>query len=250
MSYSTEVLSDNPSLYWKLNESSGTLADDSSSNNRDGTLSATGITYSQSGAVLGSTALLFDGSAGALQTAASFDLSAAPACTVEFWLMVTAWNDTDDLAAEFSVNYNSNSGAFIIDPCSAGTAFGIAMHCASGTNSADYTRPTTGVFHHYAFIFRPNINVGALTGYLDGNPWTPLSTVTTGTTDATFGNYVMYFMCRAASSLFLNGTLDEVAVYPTELSAGRVAAHYAAAQQADAPQVLSMQSHVFGHNMW
>ncbi len=36
-SYGTEVLADSPVLFWKLNEPSGTNADDSTANNRDGT---------------------------------------------------------------------------------------------------------------------------------------------------------------------------------------------------------------------
>ncbi len=51
-----------------------------------------------------------------------------------------------------------------------------------------------------------------------------------------------------AGSFFL-GSLDEIAIYDKALSDARVIAHYQAAQS-QAPQVLSMQSHVFGHGVW
>ena len=35
--YSTEVIADTPAIYWRLGETSGTVAADSSGNNRNGT---------------------------------------------------------------------------------------------------------------------------------------------------------------------------------------------------------------------
>lgn len=235
MSYVTEVLADSPSLYWRLDEASGTTATDSTANARNGTLSASGITYSQTGAISdGNKAMLFDGSAGSLRTAAAFPMSTLSAITVEFWLKIAAFNNTDDMAMEVTATGGNATGGWSIDPCAAAGNFAVWGHTPGGTNEKRWTRPSTGGFHHYAFVLKKSTLNGAITGYLDGSLWTPLSTTETDTTDNWALNQTLYFMARGAASLFLAGTMDEVAVYPSDIGAARIAAHFSAASGAAA----------------
>ena len=63
--YGSAVMQDQPLAYWRLGESSGTLAADFSGNTRDGNYNG-GVTLGQPGAVSGDpdTASLFNGSSG------------------------------------------------------------------------------------------------------------------------------------------------------------------------------------------
>ncbi len=81
--YGPQLLSYNPSLWWKLDESSGTTAADSSGNGNDGTYSGTGITYGVSGPIAGETAVTLDGIAGAVTSA--YVQTSTVAVTVITW---------------------------------------------------------------------------------------------------------------------------------------------------------------------
>jgi hypothetical protein len=49
-----------------------------------------------------------------------------------------------------------------------------------------------------------------------------------GTGAGNFANSTLYFMSRGGTTQFAPGTLDEVAIYNTALTATQIAAHYAA----------------------
>src|SRR6266567_2010625 len=86
MSYYSTVLADNPTVYYRCNESSGTIVHDFSGNGNDGTLFGT-ITYSQPGALSGDsdTALAFD-YAGGLSLPSTVNPSVWTALTLEFFI--------------------------------------------------------------------------------------------------------------------------------------------------------------------
>ena len=144
--------------------------------------------------------------------------------TLEFWSRELFAND-DDLAFEYTPNYNSNQGGLLVDPNDASGKFDIAHRqgLSGGYNVFATTRPSAAAWHHYALVFdRSATAVSELKAYVDGA--TVSSTSAVGT-DAlgNFANSTLYFMSRAGSSLFGAGDLDEVAVYnraltPTEVS--------------------------------
>ena len=91
--YTNTIFADNPKLYYRLNESSGTTAFDSATG--DGAQNAThagSITLNQTGALTGDnpsdTAALFAGGSGWLDS--TYVLNPTLAFTVEFWLKPTS----------------------------------------------------------------------------------------------------------------------------------------------------------------
>jgi hypothetical protein len=131
------------------------------------------------------------------------------------------------LAFEYTPNYNSNAGGFIADWNSSsygGGKFETGMG-KEGTYWTDlFTRPTAGTWHLVHLVF--NRSGSANKVYVDGF----LQTLTTGTRTASnignFSNSSLYFMSRAASSLYAAGTLDEVRVSTLERTANWVATEY------------------------
>jgi PKD repeat protein len=214
--------------YWRLGEKSGTTFADSI-----GSSPATaqgGVTLGASGA-LGSDpdpAALFDGANDAAK--ATLNLSGTSQLTVEFWLNWSAYANDDDLAFEFTPNFNNNNGGFLIDPNAGelGGQFAIGIGRGGSRNTAYFPRPSAGAWHHYALV----LNTGAaaaqqITPYVDGQP-VSFSKPSSGTGAGNFANSTLYFMSRNAAALFGAGSLDEVALYSRGLSAVEIAAHFGA----------------------
>ncbi len=226
--YSPTVLG-TPGLihYWRLNETSGTSFADSVG----GTPATTsgGPTLGVPGGVPNDSdkAARFDGSNDA--ASAQVDLSASTAITVEFWMKWNAWASDDDLAMEFTNNFNSNAGGFLIDPNApqlAGT-FGVGIGADdSSRNNVFFTRPSAGQWHHYAFVLDTQAPASQqILPYVDGLP-VAYTKLNSGTGALPFANSTLSFMSRASSALFGAGDLDEVAIYDRALSAGAIDEHF------------------------
>jgi PKD repeat protein len=211
--------------YWRMGETTGTSLADSK-----GTSTATtagGVTLGGAGAVDSNGSAGFDGTTG--YASAGVDLSSATKVTLEFWLKWNAFANDDDLALEFTPNFNDNNGGFIVDPNSpqGNGLFGVGIGNNSSRNDAYFARPTAGAWHYYALVLDPTAAAAQqITAYVDGQPVT--ITKTASGTGASFANSTLYFMSRAGSSLFGGGSMDELAVYSRSLTAAEVTSHYAA----------------------
>jgi galactose oxidase len=87
--YSQSVLSNNPAIYWPLNDASGPTASDLSGNGDTGTYSGSGVTYGASSPVEGGTVggVTFDGSSG--QIRASQEISDPSTYSESMWFQST-----------------------------------------------------------------------------------------------------------------------------------------------------------------
>ncbi len=227
-SYSSRVLATAGLIdYWRLGESGGpTLADSK------GTANATvtgepgfGIVSALPGDT--NTSLSFNGNADAAQ--AAVDLSGTSKLTLEFWMKWDNFANDDDLAFEFTPNFNSNPGGFLVDPNAPeeGGQFGVGIGSGESRNTAYFARPSAGAWHHYALVLDSTAPAAEqVIPYVDGKPVSYVKTKS-GTGAGNFANSNLYFMSRAAGALFAAGDLDEVALYNKALSAATIEDHYA-----------------------
>jgi PKD repeat protein len=211
--------------YWRLGEAVGPALLDSAGSN---TATATGEpVLGVPGALAGDTdtAVRFNGvDASAV---APVQLEGKSAITVEFWLKWNEYANDDRLAMELTKNFNEEAGGFLIDPDSSYGSFAVGIGIGSSRNVSIFARPSAGVWHHYAFV----LDAGApaaeqIVPYVDGEP-VSYTKVESGTGAGSFAGSNLYFMSRAASSLFGAGDLDEVALYGRSLSAAEIAKQYA-----------------------
>jgi PKD repeat protein len=232
-SYSARVLATAGLInYWRLGETSGTTLADSK-----GTAPATltgGPSLGASGAVAGDsdTAVSFDGTSSAAQ--AALNLSGTSKLTIEFWMKWDNYVNDDDLAFELTPNFNSNPGGFLVDPNAPeeGGKFGVGIGSGESRNTAYFTRPSAGAWHHYALVMDATAPAaGQVIPYVDGQP-VPYVKTKSGTGAGNFANSSLYFMSRAASALFGAGDLDEVALYNRALPASTIAQHFGGNSQA------------------
>src|SRR6266571_5764441 len=92
MSYSSTILADSPIRYYRLGQSGGTVATDLGSQAQNSTISATGITYNQTGLLAGDadTSMFFDGASGTVTFPTTGLPTGAGAWSVEAWVRLPA----------------------------------------------------------------------------------------------------------------------------------------------------------------
>ncbi|HEU4943669.1 MAG TPA: N,N-dimethylformamidase beta subunit family domain-containing protein, partial [Solirubrobacterales bacterium] len=100
--------------YWRMGEASGPTLVDSA-----GPTPATalgGPVFGVPGGVRNdpNTAVRFDGNDDA--ASAAVNLSGQSAITLEFWMKWNSWANDDDLAFEYTPNFNDATGGFLVDP--------------------------------------------------------------------------------------------------------------------------------------
>jgi YD repeat-containing protein len=237
-SYSSRVLATAGLInYWRLGETSGTTLADSKGD-ADAT-AVGGPEFGAAGHLSGDTAVSFNGTSSAAQ--ANLDLSTTNKLTLEFWLKWDAFANDDDLAFELTPNFNSNAGGFIVDPNAPeeGGRFGVGIGSGESRNTAYFSRPSAGAWHHYALVMDTTAAAGdQVIPYVDGQA-VPYVKTKSGTGAGNFANSSLYFMSRAASALFGAGDLDEVALYNRALPAATVEDHYFGSVGGGEPPVAS-----------
>jgi Concanavalin A-like lectin/glucanases superfamily len=166
-------------------------------------------------------------------TRSQYILTLAPYAklTISFWLNWTKFDDDDQLAAEYSANYNSNRGSFIFNPNSSlldGGNFDVGVDTTGSLpvqTVAGFTRPAAGVWNHILALFdlsqRGSAQIPAV--YVNGVS----QSLTYGATEGVatnFSNQTLYLMARAGSSLFGAGAMSDFAIFRNLLSIDQVRA--------------------------
>ena len=148
--------------------------------------------------------------------------------TVSFWLNWAAYANNDQLALEFTPNYNNSTGGFIIDPNGASFPGNVEIDLKgnSGYNGKTISRPSANAWHYYTVVFDTSQPASSeLTIYLDGSQPSATLHLNANSTN-NFANSTLYFMSRNNSTLFGAGTLDELRVSNTTRSPGWIATEY------------------------
>jgi hypothetical protein len=217
VTYRTTILADSPAIFWRLGESTGTIAADDSGHSDTGTY-ASGVTLGVAGAVIGDadTAVTLDGVAGAIQEISGAGApTGSSARSLEIWFMTSTTTGqplfnygTTGLLSQFSV-YLAGNQIQIKD----GTDPLLTFTAASSL--ADLA------WHHLVVTYD---GVTSIAVYVDG--------VALGSAQATSAALVTVLdltgleVGKDNGTGFFTGTLDEMAIYPSALTAAKVATHF------------------------
>lgn len=216
LNYRAEVLADSPAAYWRLGEASGTSAADEVGA-FPGTYSGT-YTLGNAGPMFG-TALGLSGSNGEMAAAPQVAINSAAAATLECWMYRATTGER--VLAGFGVS----GRIFGLQWETSSVLYAIAMNGA--TSYRNVTLAVTG-WHHVVMVFDGSLVGSArIAIYFDGvlqSPATSGSQPATLSTTAQLGNISAGKQGATSST----GRISDVALYATALSAGRIAAHYAA----------------------
>ncbi|TWE11816.1 PKD domain-containing protein [Rudaeicoccus suwonensis] len=219
--YGKLVYNANPDLYWRLDESSGPTAFDTSPNMDNGVYSSTGVTYAATASQIpgtSNTAVTFDGQSGSI---GSTTMAQAPTVYTEsLWFKTTTTSggvlmSYGDQQSGLSSNYDRE----IWMTPSGQLNFGVwTGSINSATSPLSYN---DGKWHQVVATQGPD----GMTLYVDG-----AVVATNAQTQAQ--SYSGYWRVGGntawSGSNYFAGTIDEVAAYSHELSATDVANQFAA----------------------
>lgn len=164
-------------------------------------------------------------------TVSAIDLTGTSTLAVSFWMYAASFLSDDRFVIETSANYNSNTGAFVINPHSSTGSFFVGIKTSGGYNVSEFTKPSGAVWHHYVVNMNRAAGAQQVTHvYLDGvaqSLTNPFADTNTGN----FGNFAWNFMSRNAASNFAAGRIDDVRIYNRVLPAWEVRALLAASRR-------------------
>ena len=238
MTYSAEVLADSVLAYWRQGESSGTTMVDSSGNSHPGTYTNV-PTFGVTGLLTGDadTANNYDGSAdlATVTTAAWMDVTSI---TVEAWCspdvvpsgtaFEIAGRDTGTFAGSSKRGWHLRLSTTGVPQFVFWASDGGAEQIMTGTTTVS----AAGVYH---VVGTYNGTVAKL--YVNGAEEATLSIA--GAINTGQVGDIKIGQAPPSNSNKFDGTLDEIAIYSTALSAARGLAHYNAGTGSSTPEVTA-----------
>jgi hypothetical protein len=232
--YPSVVLADAPLAYYRLDETSGTIAHDSSGHRLDGTYGA-GVTHGAPGLIVGDgdAAASFSGGAwthdGIVEVPPALMLEPSQSVSVELWMRQPVLNPD----ATILVDYGDPGPSVMQDP-----AYGLLIYKSAfnvflwtdvaeggGPSFGPATQPTTNQVYHVVETFDGQ----SVRVFVDG----VLSATMQVSGTLAFANQrgglgIGGTTVGGAADVVFGGTLDEVAIYGFALSPAQVLKHFMA----------------------
>lgn len=224
--YPAMVLADQPLLYWRLGETSGTQAVDFTGNGRTGTY--TGHTFNQAGAISDANpAVQLDATTGRVKVDAGFQLAYG---TIELWLYVTAlpganatvstFNDGDSTSTVDKTIYLQPDGKlrfYVFD----GTQKTTSVPASATVPLSTWTHIVATFDGTTSRLYQNGVEIGAVASATTYDDF-PDSRFSVGY----IGNSGGAVLAR------LSGVRDEAALYDVVLSSARILQHFQTASGA------------------
>ena len=206
--------------YWTFDDGSGTKAADSSGNGHTATL-VNGIIW-----VAGKVGDAVSANAYSRQyiSIPAIDLSGTQAVTVALWANRSYSTSGGHVLFEDSTNYSNSTTGFAFLPDD-GTCNGIraALRGNLGNVGNCYSQPSSGVWHHLAVVFDKSQTGGdEVKFYVDGVLQTVNRNLSASTNTNNFGNNPIYLYSRAGNNQFTSGTIDDLRIYNSALTAEQI----------------------------
>ena len=211
--YNSSVLADSPIAFWTFDETTGTTANDVSGTAQNGIYENCTLGTTSAFPNLG-TAVTFNGTSSRMRAPfdASFNLGTGD-FSVELWYRTTVGTRGDMFNFKNAIDF----GIFANDAAS-GSLRGWHNGFLPGPTAANSV--PINAWHHVVYVRQ----AGVISLYVDGVFHSSQANTQSmsANTDIIVGANI--------NAIWFTGHIDEVAYYGTALSAGRVSAHYAAAQ--------------------
>jgi len=223
--YRTAVLADSPNFFWRLAETGGTAINDAGAGNRDGTLLAQTYTQGQASALVSEPK---DKSLAVSVGVVNGNTSAAAPNTfsVEAWVKSTSTSGGRILGFGNGTGQNASTTVdrqLYLAP-NGKAMFGVG---AAKTAIASTSAINNGAWHYVVGTYAPGNNNMKL--YVDGVLQGSATVATVNLTGIwRAGAEQLTGWPGNPTDFYYEGSLDELAVYTTALSAAKVQAHYTA----------------------
>ncbi len=212
--YSQRVAADGAGSYWRLGETSGTTAADGGATPHAGTYSGT-YTQNQGGAPQGDTNPAVNFGGGKVTAGDNYDFAGTAAFSVELWVRPTtpSWSYLMSKAM-----FGNNGWYFYTDP--SGTIYFGREAGGTGVDISAVGAMQAGVWTHVVATY------DGATSRLYINGTLAASAADTGSMPGNATSLTIGDSSDPGATMPFGGRIDEVAVYPTALSASTVANHF------------------------
>jgi len=219
--YPSTVLADKPLAYLRVDESSGTVAHDTTGNGNDGKYTG-GFTLGVPGALLTDSdpAASLDGSTGYIDFGNLFPFVGTVPMTLEIWAKPSAL--TTSYPSLFSRQIDSPRSGYFMFVRDTGNGdsntFGFERWNDAGYQTAWLQAPVSSSWHHFVGTFDGT----TARAYVDGQ-----LVASNGATQS-LGSFTATLQVGACvlGQDFFAGAVDEIAFYGAALSQARILAHY------------------------
>jgi hypothetical protein len=226
-SYAAAVVADSPTSWWRLDEPPGSSTFQDAMGRNPGTWISP-PTLGVPGVAAGDSAAYFpDGQRAYGEVPFSFDLNSST-ITVECWVMTTNVSETLSPVASWAASPHYQGYMFIKNGQEWDSAFSFNdTYIYTYVPMGNLPTNSSPRWTHLVFTSSPLAGWSVYyNGVKTGGPFDPTGWVVNTTYPFHIGANVPG---ASAYNNFFDGTIDEVAVYPTVLSDARIAAHYQAA---------------------
>ena len=228
--YKEVVLADAPLVYYRLDETSGTTAIDVSGGGNNGTYSSS-PTLGVAGALAGDsdTAVTFVAASSHTMQTAFWSALNITTLTLECWVKTTGANQAicgrqGGTSVPYSMFVDASGKLQLVIK-------------TSGTSGTNYSDTSSTIINdgawHYVAITRDN-TTAIISFYVDGVLTSSIASTSAPNITTSFG----FAVSGRGGTPRLDGTVDEVALYGTALSAARIAKHYAVGASRYAKEVI------------
>ena len=228
--YSSTVLADGPVSYWRLGEQSGTTALDIGTGANNGTFTG-GYTLGVNGAIVSDTndAVGFNGSTGYVSVPDKANLDLTGDMTLEMWAKPGLLNGTTQTVLQKGTSASSagTGWQYRISINSANHWKGIIFVGTTSYEIIDNTDTLSTSRWDYLALVRSG---STLTFYVNGQ--SVGSAAVSGATNTTTG-MLAFGRAGGYSNYYLNGSVDEVAIYSAALTVSQVQNHFTVATTMD-----------------
>ncbi len=209
-----------PVGYWTFDDGAGTKVADSSGNGHTASL-VNGVSW-VSGEIGG--AVSANAAKQQYVSIPAIDLSDTQAVTVTLWANRTYTTAGGPALFEATGDYTSSITGFGFFPDDA-TCHGIqvALRGDVGYTTNCYSQPSSGVWHHLAVVFDKSQTGGnEVQFYMDGVLQTVTWSLHASTNTNSFGSNPIYLFSRAGTTEFSSGSIDDLRIYNSALTAAQI----------------------------
>ncbi len=224
--YPQAVLADSASAYYRGDDAAGSAtAADSSGNGNPGTYVSTTPSFQQAGSPAGGpggsadTGILLPGGASGATAASATSMSAPTTLTTEVWFKTTSTSQSRLVAFG---DHNVGESFYTDRVIYLRSNGQLSYYVGSTVISSSTTGYNDGAWH----LVSASLGAAGIRLYADGALVAADPSVTTGQT------YTGYWRIGGDYYDYLAGSLDEAAIYSTQLADSRIAAHYSSGASA------------------
>jgi hypothetical protein len=219
--YAAAVLADSPIAYWRLDETSGTTARDSSGHGNDGTYIGV-VSHGTAGAIASDpdTATTFDGATGYMDGGNRFAFTGQQALSLEAWVKANSTTSYLGIASREDTSGGPPSEGYVLFVSPSDGVFGFQrLDGASQTTVTSMSVASASAYVHIVATY----DGSQMSIYVNGA--SELTQTASFPIAGAMNDFVVGAEAGGAEAFF-DGAMDEVAVYDHVLTPAQVSTHY------------------------